>query len=254
MPEDDQVRPRPRATQRGDFSLRRAHAGSRTPRSRRGAVGSPPPASAATVEVVSAGVRSAGCGWMTSDRARRGKPQRQQPVVVAHQGDRAPRQLVGERQVLCAADHVESGWSKPASQRRRAARRVSSVVVGIDQLAARLREAPPAVQRWHDRRAEQQVLAGGEGGDGIDDLRRSRPDARMSSASVMVRPLKPSSSRSTPRSDRGDRLAGRSSSRQRGDRKVAGHRQARAGGDRRAEGHQLALGQLAAGRATTASS
>ena len=118
-------------------------------------------------------------GHRLDDRDPRvgGRLQRQQPVVVADEGDRTSGQLGGERLVFAAPDDVERRLvvaSQPAAQLAQPALR-RSVVVGIDQASPlRLREAfLQPFQRRLVRRSEQHVLAGTEGGDGIDDLRRS---------------------------------------------------------------------------------
>ena len=79
--------------------------------------------------------------------------------------------------MVAAPDDVERRLvvaSQPAAQLVQPARGCS-IVVGIDQAAPlRLREAfLQPFQRRFVRRSEQHVFAGAEGGDGIDDLRRS---------------------------------------------------------------------------------
>ena len=169
-----------------------------------------------TVDDVSAGVRSAGIDWTTAIRASARRLQRQQPVVVADEGDRTSGQLGGECLMVAAPDDVERRLiepSQPAAQLVQPARR-RRIVVAIDQAPPlRLREAlHQSLQRRLVGRPEQHVLAGAQRGDGIDDLRRSLGQGAHVQGIGDGHAVELQLLAQQVAQDRGDRLVGRSSS------------------------------------------
>ena len=217
-PDDDEVGGCQPLAETGDVGLawRRRAGGSRPRRGcrRRSAAASV----GGTVEDVSAGVRSAGIDWTTAIRASAAGVKRQQPVVVADEGDRTSGQLArrvpGARRSPTTSSGGWSIASQPAAQLVQPARG-RSIVAGIDQAAPlRLHEAflQPLQRRFvrafraaRPRPARRAAMA---------SMTCADPWARacMSRASVTVTPSNPSCPRSRSRRTAADRLVGRSAS------------------------------------------
>ena len=230
-----------------DRRARRA-AAPRRPRRRRGTGGGGRrPRPGATVDEVSAGVRSAGRG-MTARIGPGSCGQRQEPARVADERDasarparpRGPGARRSRRPTRSGAGPTEPSHARSAATRRS----VAATSAGSSKLAGRGRTSVSSIRRQRLRvgRREQQVDAG------ADRRERRRAtwagpwaSARMSSASLIVTPSKPRSRRSRSVITARDRVAGQVVAAGQGrQRHVARHREPGPGRERRTERHELA--------------